>query len=159
MPGPGAVVSYALAREARPLFKNNNIPSNAKVTMTATITASPGAYFEYKTQPDNVGSAPATARVMLHHSMRGEFNRWFGIRGIEMVPGTHTVQIPFDPDEWLSVFGKKGNHNANIRKRFNEFLRKPINVSVVFGGGSFYGHGLYMATGSATFRLNRLIIP
>lgn len=100
----------------------------------------------------------ATPRVMLHNSMEGEFNRWFGIQGIEMVRGAHTIKIPFKPDQWLSVFGKKGNYNAAVTKRFREFLVKPLNVCVVFGGGSFYGHGLFMSSGSATFRLSKLVI-
>jgi hypothetical protein len=158
MPKTGAVVSYAMTEDKYELFKKKKVPNNSSVTMTVTIEASPDAYFEYKTQPDNLGNAPATARVMLYSSLYGEFNRWFGIQGIEMVEGTHTIKIPLEPDKWLSVFGKKGDFNANTRKKFKEFLIKPLNVGVVFGGGSFYGHGLFMSSGSATFRLRELTI-
>jgi hypothetical protein len=137
-------------------------PSSASQAITATISVSVNGApaFEYRTAPDNVCDAPATVRLFFQRQgddMSGqgqyEFYRWWSDQAFYVLgPGTITLTGDLtDPSQWSSVYGRHGDENPTM---FRDALANVGNLGFTFGGGCFYGHGVYVdpGTGQATFK-------
>ena len=57
------------------------------------------------------------------------------------------------PDQWSSVFGKFGNAHAVAEAGFKSATQNVSRLGLTFGGGCFFGHGVNVRGGSATFAL------
>ena len=56
-----------------------------------------------------------------------------------------------DLGQWTSVFGEKANASATATAGFEQAMSNLGNVGFAFGGGCFYGHGVRVSGGRATF--------
>ena len=63
---------------------------------------------------------------------------------IELAEGQHTVAVPLKPNQWSSVFGKKGD---SARTEFDAALGDVEHLGISFGGGCFFGHGVNVSGG------------
>ena len=125
------------------------------IAITYSIDAPPSAIFDYRTNADNTCGPgfPGTVTPYFHMAndgaMANEFGRWFG-QGYkqELAPGSFTIGAPFysDPGRWVSVYGKNG---ATYLPQFQAALSSVAEVGVVFGGGCFAGHGVFVSGGQA----------
>lgn len=136
----------------------------AKVAAHARFTLTTGGdpVFDYRTAPDNTCDRPAAVRLFLQRQgddMTGrgdfEFYRWWSTAGTVLKAGTVTVDVPLDPALWTSVFGKTGDKNPGA---FAAAMAHLGNVGVTFGGGCFFGHGVRVLNGSATFTMHRFAV-
>jgi len=137
-------------------------PRSASQFIGATIAVDTigNPFFEFRTYPDNVCTKPATVRLFFQRlgdtgSGTGEFEfyRWWSNAvEFELGPGSVTMIGDLtDPSQWTSVYGQSGAANV---QRYRMALAQLGAVGFTFGGGCFYGHGVYVApdTGYATFR-------
>ncbi len=75
--------------------------------------------------------------------------------GDHLATGQHSITVPLTPDQWSSVLGKKG---SAAPLEFAEALRGVDKVGMTFGGGCFFGHGVNVSGGEATFTLKDFAI-
>jgi hypothetical protein len=116
-------------------------------------------FFEFRTEASN--TCPGHATVRLYFQRRGddmtgaggfEFYRWWS-NPVAYELGSGSVDLVGDlgdPSRWTSVFGRSG---AGHESSFHAALADLGAVGFTFGGGCFFGHGVYVTpgTGQAVF--------
>lgn len=129
---------------------------SGSVTASMEIVTSGPVVFDYMTEPFNTCTTPSTVRPFIWSNRTGfgEFDRWWSNpTSIELTPGSSTLTVPLTPDRWSSVYGKLGNTDATAEAAFARALRNVSQLGLTFGGGCFFGHGVRVKNGSATFTL------
>jgi hypothetical protein len=93
------------------------------------------------------GRTPAAVTVMIRKKRddaltdaNGRF--WCGSARIPLAVGTYRVACPLDRSAWTNVDGQKPSS-----EEWNNTLKNLGEVGVTFGG-TFYGHGVRMSSGS-----------
>jgi hypothetical protein len=132
-----------------------------RVTMTATVTTEGSPTFEYGFGPDNPCTTPSSARPYFEHPEWTnnahpyyEYLRWWSNPStIVLAEGTQTIVVEVQPDRWSSVFGKRADANAEASSGFLETLTVGGRIGMTFGGGCFFGHGVWVKGGTAEFHL------
>jgi hypothetical protein len=124
-----------------------------------TIEISGSAEFRSKLEPTNICERPASVRLLVERrgdDLTKEFYRWWSNpQAIILATGQHSITVPLTPDQWSSVLGKKG---SAAPLEFAEALRGVDKVGMTFGGGCFFGHGVNVSGGEATFTLKDFAI-
>ena len=127
------------------------------IAMTVKIAGSPE--FRYKLAPNNTCDTPASVRVLIQRKdddYTKEFYRWWSNPlAIKLAEGQHSINVPLTPDQWSSVFGKKG---GAVPREFAAALKDVENMGLTFGGGCFFGHGVNVSGGEAPFTLKAFAI-
>ena len=104
------------------------------------------------------GDPPARMRLFLHR--RGddwsgvgayEFYRWWSVSNMVLAAGNYELAVPLVPDQWFSVFGKRGDHPA-AAGQFTAAVGDLQAVGQTFGG-MFAGHGVFAVDGPSRFTL------
>jgi hypothetical protein len=85
-----------------------------------------------------------------------EYYRWWSASNVALTAGEHELAAPLVPDQWFSVFGKRGDH-PGAAGQFAATLANPQAVGQTFGG-MFAGHGVFAIEGSSRFTLKRFDI-
>ena len=128
-------------------------------SITMSIEVSGSGAFRFRLEPGNTCPGEATVRLLIERrndDMRQEFHRWWSNpKAIVLAAGSHTLTIPLTPGEWSSVFGKKGDAAP---EEFSAALEDAGAIGLTFGGGCFFGHGVNVTGGEATFVLKGLAI-
>jgi hypothetical protein len=137
-----------------------NLAATESVRAIVQIATAGIPAFHYKLSANNTCESPAHARFILQRkgddlSARSEFYRWFSSSGVKLEEGSADLTVPLAPDLWVSVFGKRGNHDEAAGSGFRQALQNLGNVGFVFGGGCFYGHGVNVTGGSAQFLVTK----
>jgi hypothetical protein len=122
------------------------------ITITYQVMATPGTVFNASTEGDNSGDAALGFP---------DRYRWFSpANSVPMTPinsiSSYTVSL--DPSKWIGVYGEVGNSSATALAAFKATIGNIGNIGLVFGGGCFAGHGVYLDAGSATFNLLGYVI-
>ena len=137
--------------------KPATLAPKAAVSVTFTIATTGAPVFDYRTASDNTCDRPASVRLFLQRRddrMTGqgqyEFYRWWSNAGVDLKPGTFTLDVPLQPALWVSVMGKTGAGNP---VEFAAAMANLGHVGVTFGGGCFYGHGVRVSGGRASFAM------
>jgi hypothetical protein len=104
------------------------------------------------------GDPPARMRLFLHRrgdDWSGEgtyqFYRWWSVNDVVLSAGKYELAAPLVPDQWFSVFGKRGDHPA-AAGQFAAALADLQAVGQTFGG-MFAGHGVFAVNGPSRFTL------
>jgi hypothetical protein len=125
------------------------------LTATFKVVATGTPKFNYMFETGNTCANPAHARLLFARtgwSKGGEFYRWWAnSNAYELAPGGATLAVPLIPEQWSSVFGKLGSHDAAALDGFRSALKSVGQVGLVFGGGCFFGHGVSVSGGTAKF--------
>lgn len=176
-PGPNPVLSpsgsgwqFTLPHEDGVHYlTTNQRPSPSANTISASIeidtTGAP--FFEYRTDPDNTCDTPATVRLFLQRSgddLSGDgkfayYRWWSNPVAYTLAAGATTLTGDLsDPTQWTSVFGARASDG--LEKEFHAALVHIGSLGFTFGGGCFFGHGVYVTpgTGEATFKLTRFAV-
>ncbi len=143
-----------------------SLATSGRVRAMFRVTASDRPVFNYRLSPDNTCNYPAHARFYLQRagddlSGQGEyeFYRWFSNDvAYELAAGSANLIAALTPEQWTSVFGKKGDYDSPAMAGFAQALRHLGHVGVVFGGGCYYGHGVNVSGGTARFTLREYSI-
>ena len=103
----------------------------------------------------------ASARVRLFMQEQGDsltaaeqYKRWWSTNAVELKPGTFRLTVVVAPELWSSVLGKNG---SEVPGEFENAISNLANLGFTFGG-TFAGHGVYVAGGSARFILKEFKI-
>jgi hypothetical protein len=118
--------------------------------------------FVYNLQPDNTCNYPAHVRFLLQESgddlsgTNGKqyFRWWSNSVAYQLASGPANLRASLtDLSQWTSVFGEKANASAAAVVGFKQAIANLGNVGLSFGGGCFYGHGVRVSGGGASFAL------
>ncbi|PYR38992.1 MAG: hypothetical protein DMF89_27010 [Acidobacteria bacterium] len=137
----------------------NTSPPNTiagSVSVSLEIATTGPVYFNFMTEPSNTCSTPSSVRPFFwsHENGEGEFDRWWSNPiAYVLAAGSRTLSIPISPDRWSSVFGKMGNADAAATVGFNRATGSVSRLGLTFGGGCFFGHGVFVQGGTARFTL------
>jgi hypothetical protein len=126
------------------------------VSVSLQVTVDGPVVFNYMTEAINTCATPASVRPFIwsHRNSFDEFDRWWsGSTAYTLAAGTTTLSVPLSPDRWSSVFGKIGNADAAAQAGFTSALRNVSSLGLTFGGGCFFGHGVFVQGGRAQFVL------
>ena len=75
--------------------------------------------------------------------------RFWASSGVTLKLGdSQTLTSVLDPSVWTNCYGE---HDAS---GFAGALEKAMGIGFTFGGQRFFGHGVYLSRGSATFKVN-----
>jgi hypothetical protein len=166
----GVPVQYD--KDDKPFFWFPNASPGANYLQTATNGAVRGPViisysvettgspiFDFHTNPNNTGTAPSSARIMVQR--RGDdfsgsggyehYRFWSTVGARELAAGSFVISSSLDPAQWISVYGKRG---SDVPADFAACMSDAEYIGVTFGGGSFYGHGVFVRNGSAMFRID-----
>jgi len=138
-----------------------SLTTSGHVNAVFQVTTTGTPVFNYQLNWDNTCDYPAHVRFYLQRkgddlSGQGEyeFYRWFSNEvAYELAAGSASLTASLTPDQWTSVFGKKGDYDSTAKAGFVQALQNLANVGFVFGGGCFYGHGVNVSGGTARFTL------
>lgn len=135
-------------------------------TLQATFqvqTSSPSVVFNYKFESGNTCVYPAHVRLYLSRAgwdtikqyPPGDDYRWWSDPIAAELVGGSAVQlsVPLTPDQWTNVFGHRGDESPERAAAFQAALSSVDTLGLSFGGGCFFGHGVNVSGGSATFTL------
>ena len=134
----------------------NPIPANATLIISFHIVTQGEVRFNYRLEPSNTCSSPATVRAFLQradddlYAANGRF--WSNPIATILAPGSFTMAIKLRPDQWTNVEGQRD------RAGFEALLGKIGYVGITFGGGCFFGHGVNVEGGSARFIMSSFAI-
>lgn len=145
----------------------NGLAPGKKITMTGSVTASPDAVFNHLTQPDGnqPGGHAAACRIWFEEAgdnLSGTgayaYYRWWANDPADVVlaNGPFSISAVLDPNAgggWTSVMGEQANASPAATAGFAQAMTSAASMGFTCGGGSFYGHGVNMSAGSATFTL------
>ncbi len=149
----------------------NGLALGKTITMAGSVVASADAVFNYLTEPDGnqPGGHPAACRIWFNRagddlSGQGQFAyyRWWANDPGDVVlkNGSFNVSAELSPtwatntvSGWTSVMGEQANASAAATAGFGAAIANAQSMGFTCGGGSFYGHGVNMSAGTATFNL------
>lgn len=124
----------------------------AHVSITFRIDSSANAVYNGDVDPG--AGNPATFHLFLERrgdDFMHEYYRWWAGDGGYVLGSKDnsvvTVEVPLTADAWTSVYG---HHNS---AEFVETLNNLGWVGMTFGGANYWGHGVNMLAGTATFTL------
>jgi len=155
-------VNYITVPFKTPIVQGQSVTFTAQV-----VTVSGVPVFEYGLGPDNPCVNPAHVRAYIEqdYPKNGRFGdityapatyRWWANPiAVEIVPGTATVTVPIQPDQWSDTDGQFGTTEPD---GFAAAVAHPAAVGLTFGGGCFAGHGVWLSGGSARFILTSFAI-
>jgi len=63
--------------------------------------------------------------------------------------------VALDPGQWTDTNGNLGTSDPI---RFAAALADPMTIGLTFGGGCFFGHGVYIDGGTARFILTSYVV-
>jgi hypothetical protein len=138
--------------------------TGTSISMLFSVTTGPGTVFDWKTQFENTCPGEATVRLLIEHRNDASLSQptyrwWSNPVSFPLAPVMNmTLTVPLTPDQWSDVNGQFGNTNAQTLAGFKAALAQVGAVGMTFGGGCFFGHGVYLDSGSATFNLQSYTI-
>lgn len=121
------------------------------LTVNFIIEASPGVVWEYRKNLDdvNTGPRPANLRFFFQKGLNGRW--WSNPVSYDCGPTTRGLLIaPLQAASWSDVRGRMGDQ---AEKAFRSAVKGADQIGFTFGGGSFFGHGVWISKGSAKFIL------
>jgi hypothetical protein len=77
---------------------------------------------------------------------------WYPKRALLKLGDGQVLRGPLDPNLWTGCFGKPDPTG------FTASLANQLGLGFTFGGSSFYGHGVWLSSGAATFKINSFTV-
>lgn len=153
VPGAGQAVNYAFAPAPVPTVAGT-LHLRFRIE---TLGGQP--VFQSVPEAGNTCSTPPSVRPFIfanRNDWSGEFSRWWATSEfIVLAPGTFTLDVPLVPDRWTSVYGRTG---VDAPREFSQALTTVSSLGVSFGGGCFYGHGVFVSGGTARWTLTSYLV-
>lgn len=132
------------------------LPSHS-ISVTFTITASPGTQFYYQLNSNN--TCINNAQMRLFFQRRDDngtmaYGRWYSLASYVIYPtsGQAVFTVPLTGSQWSSVYGESGGSGAGAAG-FTSALHNLGYVGLVDGGGCFAAHGVSASNSSAQLTL------
>lgn len=125
-------------------FKATKLLSQVKVKLAIVENNA-----QYKLS-DSTDHLPATCRIFFEtkgDKLTNTNGRWWGAAITPLMNGTFEITLPLTSDHWTNVNGQ------STPGSFAAALANIGWVGITFGGQSFAGHGVGLASGSSVFFL------
>ncbi len=148
-------VNYVMVPYTTPMLASQSVTFTAQI-----VTLSGAPVFLPASEPGNTCPNPPTTRahfartyairktVIPEYSAPDDYRWWSNPLAMTLEAGTATVTVPLDPAQWSDAGGIMG---SNDPAGFSAALASPGTIGLTFGGGCFYGHGIYADGGTARF--------
>jgi hypothetical protein len=145
-PGPSGVAGYFYTKPPA------TIAQGQTVTLVYSID---GSTPEWGVS-DRTDVPPATLHLFLWRSsddlscngVMASYRFW-ALSGVTLKLGeSQTLTSMLDPSVWTNCYGE---HDTS---GFVGALENAMGIGFTFGGQNFFGHGVYLSRGSATFKVN-----
>lgn len=132
------------------------------VSMNFTVSAADSVVFDYRTEADNKCGTGSPGTIRLYFQRKGDnwtgqgefqhYRYWAVSNGswTKLEDGTYTITAMLDPAQWTDVYGKKG---SDFPDAFQAAVKNAERFGVTFGGGCFFGHGVFVTGGTAKFTI------
>jgi hypothetical protein len=145
-PGPSGVAGYFYTKPPATIARDQT------VTLVYSIEGSAPVW--EVSDPTDV--PPATMHLFLWRrgddlSCNGAMAsyRFWASSGVTLKLGdSQTLASVLDPSVWTNCYGE---HDTS---GFAGALENAMGIGFTFGGQNFFGHGVYLSNGSATFKVN-----
>lgn len=128
-----------------------------RITFDYTVTATGTPWFDFRTNSNNTCNLPAAGQAPVSYvrlmiwiapNLSNPTYRYWSTVGVKQIsPGTFHIEANLDPALWTDVYGKTGSSNPAA---WDYIMQRANAVGVTFGGGCFYGHGVFVDKGSGT---------
>ncbi len=126
-----------------------------RIVMAGRIVVTGNPRFQYRTEPANTCDFPASVRLFIERKgddLYHDYYRWWSNPlHVELKEGYFRLVVLLTPSEWSSVFGHFGNSSGAAAAGFRAALANAGNIGMTFGGGCFFGHGVNISGGAASF--------
>jgi hypothetical protein len=145
--GPGTI-DYLFTKRAP-----QSLESAQTLVVDGTITTTGTPVFHWDDSQGSSCSMPPRATVFFwsHNMGKGDFDHWWAFDApIILGAGAFSVAVPLDAARWSSVLGARGDQAPEA---FASAIADVSAMGVTFGGGCFFGHGVYVTGGTATWAL------
>jgi hypothetical protein len=121
------------------------------LSMQFQVVASPDAVFEYAL---NLAKNPCPrAANTRFYIQNGLANRWWSDTvSADLADGGAILTVTLTPDLWSNTVGLVGTQDT---KSFYSTVKNANAIGMTFGGGCFFGHGVWVSSGTASFILQR----
>lgn len=131
--------------------KKSKLQVGQVLDMTFRVDMSPDVVFEHTRTPP-IDPRPAAVRFYLQ---KGLGNRWWSnpvsAALVDSKYGKMLV-VELNPSSWSDVHGQLGDKSRTTLKNFKSAVGGADAVGMTFGG-PFFGHGVWLSSGTATFSL------
>lgn len=129
----------------------------ATITITV-LTGTPVFHFD-ASQPANCTMKPFVVLFMSSNwssasGGNGDDDRWWAFADkVTLAPGPITLTARIDPARWLNVNGQTGDTRP---AQFQSATRNINGLGLTYGGGCYYGHGVFTTGGTARMAITHL---
>jgi hypothetical protein len=150
-PGPNQTAGYFYTQ----------LPIVPKTGQTLTLTFSvDGSNPVWQNNPNGGDSGAPTMHLFLWRkgddlSCNGDLAqyRMFAARTPLVLGDNQIISVPLATDTWTGCYAA---HSTDAQ--WSDLLNNLLGAGFTFGGQNFAGHGLYLSTGSATFKVNSFTV-
>ena len=129
---------------------------SGELSVVVQVTTDGPVVFNYMTEPFNTCAAPASARpfIWANRNLWGDNDRWWSNpETFPLTAGSATLTVPLVGSHWSNVNARFGNADPAAKAAFDLALQNVSSLGLTFGGGCFFGHGVYVRGGRAQFAL------
>ena len=145
-PGPSGVAGYFYTKPPA------TIAQGQTVTLVYSIDGSAPVW----EVSDPTDLPPATMHLFLWrggddlscNGVMASYRFWAPSGVILKLGDSQTLTSVLDPSVWTNCYGQ---HDTG---GFAGALENAMGIGFTFGGNNFFGHGVYLTSGSATFKVN-----
>ena len=124
-----------------------------------TVDASADCIFDFHTNPDNTGNWPSSVRFYIESEWsNANYVRWWatGNNCVVLADGSFQYTVEIEPSKWSDTWGQNGASSELAIAGLSAAMAGPRRIGFTFGGGSFYGHGVNLLAGQASFHLGNI---
>ncbi len=156
MPNADCKTSETVPCDSINYLFTTHVPTSIRGALVITMTVETAGTPQFEYTGSSAGS-PASVRAFFwsHYENYSNWNRWWS-RDIkfDLAPGTVTLNIPLEPQNFGTVYGQLGTEDE---RRFYRSLDDVGAIGVTFGGGNHAGHGVFVTGGAARFTLQQYV--
>jgi hypothetical protein len=130
------------------------------VTLNYDITGNAPVWAQHP-QPTGTDGNPASLTLFLWRqgddlgggsTGKASYRFWCPRRALLTLGSNQTLSCKLDGSVWTNIAGVIDPNG------FLTALANTLGLGFTFGGKSFYGHGVYLSSGSATFKINSFTV-
>jgi hypothetical protein len=139
-------------------------PISGTLTLNVSVSETGSPTFIWYPEISNTClTPPASAHPFFTSAASGadgnEYHRWWA-KSVSYVLGASgtALVIPLTPGNWSDVYGHSGDESAQTLAGFTDALNTARWIGLTLGGGCFFGHGVNVSGGTATFTVSSYTI-
>jgi hypothetical protein len=139
-------------------FKQTFAQLNQTLTLNYSITGNNPQWAQHPQSGSATDTDPASITLFLWRqgddlgSDKASYRFWCPARNVLVLGDNQMLSCVLSSPAWTNVAGLPDPNG------FAAALANELGLGFTFGGASFYGHGVYLSSGSATFKINSFTV-